>query len=111
MGSDRDGAVGYVWVYEVAAADAAAFRRAYGPDGAWVAFFRRSHGYLGTDLLEEGGDPARFITIDYFDARRARERLVEERRDEYDAIDRRWEAVTGSERFLGEFVVSARREP
>lgn len=109
MRSDRDGAVGYVWAYKVDRAHTAAFRAAYGPDGEWVAFFRRSSGYLGTDLLEDRADATRFVTIDYFADEHVRGRLVAAHRDEYDELDRRWEAVTEEEVHLGAFEVHARR--
>jgi hypothetical protein len=107
--SSRDHAVAYVWAYDVDPACVAAFRRAYGPDGAWATFFSRSESYLGTDLLEDRSEPTRFVTIDYFVDAAARARLLEDHRDEYVTIDRRWETATLSEMFLGEYVMSARR--
>jgi len=106
--SNRDHAVAYFWAYDVEPASVEAFRRAYGPDGEWVRFFSRSVSYLGTELLEERSEPTRFLTVDYFADSNARTRLLEDYLDEYVTIDRRWEAATVSETFLGEFIMSAR---
>lgn len=97
--------IAHVWTYEVHPPQVEAFRRAYGPDGEWATFFRQSEGYLGTVLLEQCAEPARFMTIDYFADEMARSRLVEEHATDYAEIDRKWEEATIDEEFVGTFRV------
>ena len=107
MSADHDGPIAYLWSYTVKPEYVASFRDAYGPDGEWAAFFRQSDAYRGTDLLESPDGPKEFMTLDYFAAADARTRLVESRGDEYARLDRKWQAATLSETFLGEFRVRA----
>lgn len=97
----------YVWEYRVGADRRAAFEQAYGPQGPWVALFRRAPGYLRTDLLHDRADPGRYLSVDHWrsedDYRAFRLRFAAE----YAAIDRECDALTDHEQALGEFACSA----
>jgi heme-degrading monooxygenase HmoA len=54
----------YLWEFLVAPEHAAEFEHVYGPVGPWVALFRQSAGYIGTQLLRDQAKPLRFVTID-----------------------------------------------
>ena len=95
----------YVWTYRVDPAQRQAFEEAYGPNGVWNRFFSQSPGYIRTDLLADAADPDRFSTIDYFKDANARAELVAAQKDEFDAIDQRWENATIEETFIGMFNV------
>ncbi len=79
------------------------FEAAYGPDGDWARFFRGGDGYLGTDLLRAGGGEGRYVTIDRWTSKAAYEAFRARLLAEYEAIDRRCEALTERETALGTF--------
>ena len=87
-----------VFSYEVA--DAAAFERAYGPDGEWARFFRGAAGYLGTELLRSEG---RHLVIDRWASREAHTEFLASHRDEYARRSAEAERLYVREERLGEF--------
>lgn len=93
----------YVWEFTVAAERRAEFERAYGGDGDWVALFRRSPDYLGTDLLRDRGDPGRYLTVDRWRSAAARAEFLQGHAEAISAIDHRCETLTLAERHLGDF--------
>jgi heme-degrading monooxygenase HmoA len=79
------------------------FEKRYGVEGDWVRLFRRAGGYLGSELLRDRRDPARFLTIDRW---RTREDFLAFRREhgaEYERLDRELEGLATRETPLGEF--------
>jgi heme-degrading monooxygenase HmoA len=90
-----------IWRFRVPAASVEAFEHAYGPAGDWAELFARAPGYLGTELLKLDGEDGTYLTIDRwnteaeFDATR---KILER---EYAALDRRCEAYTSEETWLG----------
>lgn len=92
-----------LWEFRLRPEAVARFVDHYGPSGTWAALFRRGEGFLGTELLGDPEDPARFVTIDRWDSCQARERFLERFAREYAALDRACEDLTLSERLLGEF--------
>jgi heme-degrading monooxygenase HmoA len=104
-GGGRAGGAGFVilWEFVVAPHAAAAFRRAYGPDGAWVELFRRAPGHIETFLLEDRTSPGRFVTLDRWTDAAAWQAFRHRFAAEYEALDRAGEGWTESERLLGEF--------
>jgi hypothetical protein len=93
----------YVWSYVVKPEWAAGFSAAYSANGEWAQFFAASPDYLGTVLLSPTDQQGRYLTIDCFNTPEARARLIDQRRDVYEQIDRRWADATLEETFLGEF--------
>jgi heme-degrading monooxygenase HmoA len=93
----------YVWEFIVAPAQAAAFERAYGPDGEWVALFRRAPGYLGSDLLRDLARRDRFLTIDRWASRRDWEEFRRQFAGEYEVLDAKCAGWTISETEIGRF--------
>ena len=53
-----------VWRYSVRIGKTDAFLRTYGQDGSWVALFRKSPDFIGTELFRDEADPSIFVTID-----------------------------------------------
>jgi hypothetical protein len=95
----------YVWSYRVKPERIEDFARAYGPDGEWAAFFRRSAGFIRTDLLSDANAPDRFVTIDYFADATSRAALIDAEANDYARIDAKWRDATLEEAFIGEFEV------
>ncbi len=93
----------YVWEYVVDTNHADAFISVYGSGGKWIELFARDDGYLRTELLRDASDPNRFMTIDYWVSRDARDRFRRTFASEFDALDEACEALTLQERFVGDF--------
>jgi heme-degrading monooxygenase HmoA len=92
----------YLYEYRVRTGEETRFEAAYGPEGPWVALFRRSPDYLGTEIGRDVADPRRYFTIDRWTSRAACLAFRESVRAEFDRIDRECELLTESERSLGE---------
>ena len=94
----------YIWSFEVQAEHVDAFRTHYGDGGAWTQLFRRARGYLGTQLLQDEGDPLRFVTIDTWSSPEDYEAFRADYSSEYAALDRLCEGFTKRETLIGHFV-------
>ncbi|GAA0714899.1 antibiotic biosynthesis monooxygenase [Dokdonella soli] len=90
-----------VWRFRVIDGAVAAFEEAYGPRGDWARLFSRAAGFIGTELLRLDGDEPVYLTIDRWncasDYHHARAALD----FGYAALDRRCEAYTSEETWLG----------
>jgi len=95
----------YVWEYSVDDAHKAEFLAAYDSKGIWAQLFQRDSDYLETVLLVDDVDPDRFMTIDYWTSKSARDDFRSRFRAEFDELDASCEAFTNSEVFVGDFVV------
>lgn len=95
----------YVWSFQVASELAAEYERIYGPDGDWVALFRGAPGYLSTQLLKDRETVGRYLTIDTWASAAAFDAFRAARAAEFEALDRRCEALTLSETLIGRFEV------
>ncbi|HEX2254954.1 MAG TPA: antibiotic biosynthesis monooxygenase [Thermoanaerobaculia bacterium] len=92
-----------VWEFRVRSQAAAAFEAAYAPDGEWARLFRRDAGYLGTELLRDGGLPGRYLTVDRWRSAAAWQAFRTRHGAAYAALDARCEPLTFAERHLGSF--------
>lgn len=95
-----------IWEFIVTAPQQAEFERHYAADGSWAQLFRKAHGYIGTELLQDRSDPQRYLTVDrwtdieaYRDFRRAFA-------EQYTALDRQCENLSTRETALGEFAAA-----
>lgn len=93
----------YIWEYFVKMENESEFERVYGPDGDWVQLFKQSTGYLGTELHRDITNTTRYLTIDYWVSKKARDSFREQFAEEFAALDRQCESLTDKEFFLGEF--------
>jgi heme-degrading monooxygenase HmoA len=93
----------YLWEFRVRKESLSEFEDVYGPEGAWVMLFRRAEGYLGSELLRDSRDEARYVTIDRWTSREALESFYARFGAEYEALDRRCEVFTWAETKIGEF--------
>jgi heme-degrading monooxygenase HmoA len=100
-----------MWEFRVSREREAAFRQAYGCDGDWARLFRRSAGFLSTELLEgeHKGDERRFLTVDRWASVEDYEAFHAARQAEYHALDQVCEALTERETFIGAFTTVAQR--
>ena len=93
--------VGIVWEFIVKSEAEAEFRHAYGPEGEWVALFKKYPGYAGTSLLKDTVIPGRFLTIDRWETEALYDQMLESTRQDYARLDKHFSNLTVSERKLG----------
>ena len=92
-----------VWEYSVKADRVTDFEKIYSADGDWAKFFRKSEGYLGTELLRDTTNPHRYVTIDRWTSLSDYEAFHSRWETEYAALDARCEGLTQQETLLGKW--------
>ena len=92
-----------VWEFRINSQMEAEFVRQYGPDGSWAQFFRRSKSYIRTELVKDIADPARFVTLDYWQSQSEFKKFRDANRAEYERLDKEFESLTETETRLGSF--------
>jgi len=98
-GAGDDGTLVIVWRYRVSDEHAAAFVRAYGPDGDWARLFATAAGYLGTELA--GGEAAgQYATIDRWESPSHWEAFMAEHGAEYERLDAEFADLLDSEELV-----------
>lgn len=90
-----------VWRFRVRPEAVEAFEQAYGPRGDWARLFARGEGHAGTELLKLDGQSAQYLTIDRWRDLERFERAKALLAAEYTELDRRCEAYTSEETWLG----------
>jgi len=93
-----------IWEYRVKADRVNDFERVYNPGGAWAELFKKSRGYLGTELLRDEENLQRCVTIDRWDTKEDYESFLSQWEKEYKALDAQCEGLTESESCLGKWV-------
>lgn len=93
----------YIWEYLVKEEFTSEFERAYGPDGDWVKLFSRAEDYIKTELQQDISNPLRYITIDYWKSKEARDNFRKQFAKEFEELDKRCEELTVKEVFIGDF--------
>ncbi len=92
-----------LWHFQVKSGCEVEFERAHGPEGAWVRFFRRGEGYLGSELLRDNSQAGSYLTIDRWSSPAAFAAFGDRWGDEYRRLDQRFEARTERESLLGSY--------
>ncbi len=93
----------YVWEFDVAESSAPEFEKCYGPKGDWAMLFRKSDGYLSTELLRDKTNPLRYLTIDHWQSEKHHSEFLSTFKAEYDELDRQCEELTVQETMIGTF--------
>ena len=93
-----------VWEIQAKAGMEEEFERVFGPEGEWVALFRKSKAFLTTELFRDLENVGRYYIVDHFASQSAFQAFLKENRDDYDALDRKCEALCASEKRLGSFL-------
>ena len=93
-----------VWEFIAPAGREREFEEVYGPRGEWARLFARGVGYLGSELWRDAATPRRYWVIDRWETEAAFEAFKSRHHEEYEALDRRCEALTEKETRLGGFV-------
>lgn len=93
----------YLWEYVVSESYLDKFQQVYGSQGDWVRLFSQADGYVKTELHRDANRPNRFLTIDYWASREARDRFRVQFAASFEALDKACETFTVEERFIGDF--------
>jgi len=92
-----------IWEYQVRAERVTEFEEIYRADGAWARLFRRSDGFIRTDLLRQERHTDRYITMDWWRSREEYEAFFKQWASEYAAMDTQCEGLTEQEALLGKW--------
>lgn len=101
----------YIWEFIVKDSEQKAFEKAYGPEGDWVMLFRKSQGYLGTELHQDQSNPLRYLTLDYWRSKEDRDTFRLQFAHEFQQLDARCEKYAVQEKFLGDYDGFTSRAP
>ena len=93
----------YVWAFIVSKSSVSEFEKCYGPNGDWANLFRKSTGYLKTQLFRDKTQPLRYLTIDHWQSEKEYSEFQSTFEAEYEELDRRYEALTTQETRIGTF--------
>ena len=92
-----------VWQFRVRQGKEQEFVEQYGPEGSWARLFRRSGGYIRTELIRDVADHLRFLTLDFWKTEEDFNRFRELTQAEYERLDKELEDLTETETRLGAF--------
>ncbi len=95
-----------IWEFVVKAGAIDQFEEEYGPDGAWSRLFQAYPGFRGTTLLRDADNPRRYLTIDLWDTRAHRKRMLTHGRTRYGDLDAALADLTESEDEIGTFTTA-----
>lgn len=96
-----------IWEFRTKEGHEAEFEQFYGPEGAWAQLFKEGEGYLGTELLQDVGQPGRYLTLDRWHSQAAYLAFQKRWAEAYEALDRRCESLTEQEALLGTMMTIA----
>jgi quinol monooxygenase YgiN len=99
----NDGVYVAIWEFVAKPGERAAFENFYGPDGEWVQLFRRSKSFLKMEIFRDRNNENRYLTMDYFASKAGYDDFKREFGQEYEALDRRCDGLSESEREIGCF--------
>jgi len=92
-----------VWEFCVRTDRRRAFEKIYGPEGNWARLFSRGDGYIRTELIRDPKTTGRYVTVDFWKSRQAFERFKKQNLAAYQALDKKCNSLTESEKLMGEF--------
>ncbi len=92
-----------VWEFYVKEGREQEFEVLYNSEGLWAVLFRSSPAYHGTKLLRDTDGTRRYLTIDRWHTHEDFQFFKRNFKVEYDAIDKKCEELTESEKLIGVF--------
>ena len=102
----KPGEWGYLvmWEFRVRPGMVKTFERMYGSGGGWARLFEQDEAYIGAELIRDLKAERTYLTLDFWTSQKAYEAFREKHVAKYEALDRRCEEMTDSEREIGKFV-------
>ena len=98
-----DGVYVTIWEFTAKPEFRAEFENFYGPGGEWVQLFRRSRAFLRTEFFRDRQSENHYVSVDYFSSKAGFDDFMRDVLQEYDALDRRSDGLTDSQREIGAF--------
>ena len=95
----------YVWRYTIDPQYRAEFLTAYRPGGDWAKLFLHDSEYIETKLFQDCDCSDRYMTVDYWTSKNARDSFRETFAVEFREIDERCESYTLDEFLIGDYVI------
>ena len=92
-----------VFSYAVSVSRERAFRRTYGPSGAWTRLFDKADGYLGTQLLARRDRDNEYLTIDAWTSEAAWLAFIASFGPQYRRLSGKYRRLYRTEREVGSF--------
>jgi heme-degrading monooxygenase HmoA len=92
-----------LWEYEVKRGCEERFEKVYGPEGGWPRLFRSDPDYQETRLLHDAAGGATYVTLDFWNRRKAYEQFMNSHAIEYKRLDAAGGRLTLQERQIGCF--------
>ncbi len=90
-----------LWEYEVKPSCEERFEKVYGPEGDWARLFRSDPDYRETRLLRDTAGGAIYVTLDFWNRRKAYEKFMNSHAAEYKRLDAVGGKLTLRERQIG----------
>ena len=90
-----------VWEFRPRPEKLGEFERVYGPNGDWAQLFRRSPGYIRTELHQNPNSSGYYFTLDFWQSQSAFEELKQQNALAYKALDEKCSSLTEEEKFTG----------
>lgn len=92
-----------IWQYQVKEKDKLRFEAIYSADGEWADLFKKSAGYLGTELFQDSTNAELYLTIDHWMSREAYQDFQAQWQEEYKLLDKKCAGLTEFETLLGKW--------
>jgi heme-degrading monooxygenase HmoA len=92
-----------IWKYQVKVENRKEFEKNYSTNGLWAELFKKSSGYLGTELLYDETNLQNYLTIDRWESKESYEAFMAQWQEEYKFLDVKCERLTEGESFLGKW--------
>ena len=99
-----------IWAFIVKTTRQREFEKIYGPDGAWVEFFKQGEGYIQTELFPDSASARRHFTVDCWTSSAAYDAFRAKNAAEYARLDDLCSELTEAETHIGSFTVDGRLE-
>lgn len=94
-----------IWEYQVKADRLAEFEGIYSASGAWVQLFKKSKGFLETELLCDEDRANRYMTIDRWNSSQDYEQFQTKWKSEYEELDTLCKNLTEQENLVGKWEI------
>jgi heme-degrading monooxygenase HmoA len=92
-----------MWEFHVKKEHQNEFEEIYGPVGEWVQLFKKSPGYIRTDLARRASDKFSYVIIDVWETKKAYDEFCHNWGKDYKQLDEKCDSFTEKEIPLGTF--------
>ncbi|MBL8099026.1 MAG: antibiotic biosynthesis monooxygenase [Anaerolineales bacterium] len=92
-----------IWQYQVKEEHKIKFEEIYSTNGLWADLFKRSQGYLGTELFQDEINSQFYLTIDHWKSKQDFESFQSQWQEAYKLLDEQCEGLTEKESLLGKW--------